>query len=150
MVKKDNYAIIWHIAARNNGIMPFPMCLSETEHKMVTEIRTHLCRIKHIKHGNFQKIYIVIHKEIVSLYHNSTVWLDILDARSWNRNPPYFMLDLVSPSASCRAASTDIPDPLSPLFPYRPSPLAGLQGYIPYPQLAAECMFVLVVLLLPG
>ena len=28
--------------------------------------------------------------------------------------------------------------------------MAGLQGYIPYPHIAAECMFVLVVLLLPG
>ena len=35
-------------------------------------------------------------------------------------------------------------------FPYRSSPLAGLQGYIPYPHIAAECMFVLVVLLLLG
>ena len=29
-------------------------------------------------------------------------------------------------------------------------PLAGPQGYIPYPHIAAECMFVLVVLPLPG
>ena len=35
-------------------------------------------------------------------------------------------------------------------FPYRSSPLAGLQGYIPYPHIAAECMSVLVVLLLLG
>ncbi len=28
--------------------------------------------------------------------------------------------------------------------------LAGLQGYILYPPIAAECMFLLVVLLLPG
>ena len=34
--------------------------------------------------------------------------------------------------------------------PYRSSPLAGLQGYIPYPHIAAECMFELVVLLFPG
>ena len=34
--------------------------------------------------------------------------------------------------------------------PYRSSPLAGLQGYILYPHLAAACMFELVVLLLPG
>ena len=34
--------------------------------------------------------------------------------------------------------------------PYRSSPLAGLQGYIPYPHIAAVCMFQLVVLLLPG
>ena len=34
--------------------------------------------------------------------------------------------------------------------PYHSSPLAGLQGYIPYPHIAAGCMFELVVLLLPG
>ena len=34
--------------------------------------------------------------------------------------------------------------------PYRSSPLVGLQGHIPYPHIAAECMFELVVLLLPG
>ena len=32
--------------------------------------------------------------------------------------------------------------------PYHPSLLAGLQGYIPYPHIAAVCMFELVVLLL--
>ena len=26
-------------------------------------------------------------------------------------------------------------------YPYRSSPLAGLQGYIPYPHIAAVCMF---------
>ena len=34
--------------------------------------------------------------------------------------------------------------------PYRSSPLAGLQSYIPYPHIAAECMFKPVILLLPG
>ena len=34
--------------------------------------------------------------------------------------------------------------------PYRSSPLAGLLGYIPYPHIAAVCMYELVVLLLPG
>ena len=33
---------------------------------------------------------------------------------------------------------------------YRSSPQAGLQGYIPYPDIAAGCMIELVVLLLPG
>ena len=33
---------------------------------------------------------------------------------------------------------------------YPSSPLAGLQGYITYPHIAAECMFELVVLPLPG
>ena len=48
-------------------------------------------------------------------------------------------------SSSCRAASTDIPDPLSPLLPI--VHLAGLQGCIPYPHIATGCMFELVVLL---
>ena len=34
--------------------------------------------------------------------------------------------------------------------PYRSSRLVGLQGHIPYPHISAECMFELVVLLLPG
>ena len=34
--------------------------------------------------------------------------------------------------------------------PYRLLPLAGLQGYILYPHIAAVCMFKLVVLLLLG
>ena len=38
----------------------------------------------------------------------------------------------------------DIPDPISPLL------LAGLQGYIPYPHIAAVCMFELVILILLG
>ena len=34
--------------------------------------------------------------------------------------------------------------------PYGSLPLVGLQGYILYPHIAVECMFELVVLLLPG
>ena len=41
-------------------------------------------------------IYIVIHRQTVSLYHNSTVWLDTQDSSSWDQNLPNFTLDLVS------------------------------------------------------
>ena len=41
-------------------------------------------------------IYIVIHWQTVSLYHNTSVWLDTLDAWSWDGKPPNFTLDLVS------------------------------------------------------
>ena len=45
-----------------------------------------------------------------------------------------------------RAASTDIPELFSPFLPI----VHRLwQGYIPYPQRAAVCMFDLAVLLLP-
>ena len=53
-----------------------------------------------------------------------------------------------SSSSSCRAGSTDIPDPPLTTFPYRSSPQAGLLDNIPYPHIVAECMFMLVVLLL--
>ena len=45
-------------------------------------------------------IYIVIHRQTVSVFHNSSVWLDTLDASNKDLNLPNFKLDLVSnPSA---------------------------------------------------
>ena len=44
----------------------------------------------------FIYIYIFIHRQAVSLYHNTSVWLDTQDASSWDRNPPNFTLDMVS------------------------------------------------------
>ena len=38
-------------------------------------------------------IYIVIHRQAVSFYQNSSVWLDTQDARSRDRNPSNFTLD---------------------------------------------------------
>ena len=49
---------------------------------------------------------------------------------------------------SCRLHG--YPRPSLATSPYRSSPSAGLQGYIPYPYISAVCMFELVVLLLPG
>ena len=34
---------------------------------------------------------IVIHRQTVSLYHNSSVWLDNRDGSNWNRNPPIYI-----------------------------------------------------------
>ena len=48
---------------------------------------------------------------------------------------------------SCRQPG--YPGPSLATSPYRSSPLVGLQGYIPYPHIVAECMFKLVALLLP-
>ena len=42
------------------------------------------------------------------------------------------------------------PWPFLASSPYHSSPLAGLQGYIPYPYRASVCMFELAVLLLLG
>ena len=41
-------------------------------------------------------IYIVIQRQTISLYHNSSVWPDTQDVSSWDQNPPNFTLDLVS------------------------------------------------------
>ena len=49
---------------------------------------------------------------------------------------------------SCRLYG--YPWPSLATSPYRSSPPAGLQGYIPYPHIATVCMFELVVLLLLG
>ena len=49
---------------------------------------------------------------------------------------------------SCRKHG--YPWPSIATSPYRSSPLAGLQGYIPYPHIGSVCMFALVVLLLLG
>ena len=49
---------------------------------------------------------------------------------------------------SCRRHG--YPWPSLATSPYRSSPLVGLQGHIPYPHIAAGCLFELVVLLLPG
>ena len=39
-------------------------------------------------------IYIyIIHRQTVSFYHNSSMWLDTRDASSWIRNPPMFTSD---------------------------------------------------------
>ena len=38
----------------------------------------------------------VIHKQTVSLYHNSPVCLDTQYASSWDWNPPIFAFELVS------------------------------------------------------
>ena len=38
-------------------------------------------------------IYIVIHRQTVLFYQNSSVWLDTQDARSRDRNPSNIMLD---------------------------------------------------------
>ena len=38
-------------------------------------------------------IYIVIHRQTVSFYQNSSLWLEILDGRSRDRNPSNFTSD---------------------------------------------------------
>ena len=64
-----------------------------------------------------------------------------------NQPEPNFKC-VVTIMMSCRRHG--YPRPSLATSPYRPSPPAGLQGHTLYPHIAAGCMFVLVVLLLPG
>ena len=50
-------------------------------------------------------IYIVIRRQIVSFYHNSSVWVDTLDARSWDRNPSNLTLNKVSDLSATKRAT---------------------------------------------
>ena len=46
-------------------------------------------------------VYIVILRQTVSLYHNSSVWMDMKDASSWNWNLADFTLDMVFHYLTC-------------------------------------------------
>ena len=58
-----------------------------------------------------------------------------------------FMMMMMIIMSCCRHR---YPWPSLATSPYHSSPLAGLQGHIPYPHVAAVCMFELVILLLLG
>ena len=65
---------------------------------------------------------------------------------TWNQTPNYIITIIIIIIMSCHRHGYPRPSLSTP--PYRSLPLAGLQGYIPYPHTAALCMFELVVLLL--
>ena len=73
------------------------------------------------------------------VYVQKWIWL-----REWSSNSQAIIIIIMS----CRQHG--YPWPSLATSPYRSSPLAGLQGYIPYPHRAAVCMFELVILLLLG
>ena len=66
--------------------------------RSLARINTKICgqRISISFNQIYINIYIVIHRQTVSLYPNSSVWLDTPDASNSDCNPPNFMLDIVS------------------------------------------------------
>ena len=81
------------------------------------------------------------------IYREPTKKNDYMHSYSHHKNKIKTSLIIII-IVSCRWHG--YPWPSLATFPYRLSPLAGLQGYIPYPHIAAVCMFELVVLLLLG
>ena len=63
---------------------------------------------------------------------------------------PKMLRDIIEIIIIMSCCQYGYPWPSLATSPYHSSPLAGLQGYILYPHIATECMFELVVLLLPG
>ena len=74
--------------------------------KVETAVHCPVCRMEVLagfsSHSNsitiyiYIYIYIVIHRQTVSLYHNSSLQLDTQDASSWDRNQPNFTQDILS------------------------------------------------------
>ena len=57
--------------------------------------------LSHVVWWIYIYIYIVIHRQTVSFYQKSSVWLDTQDARSRDRNPSNFTLDCDSDHSCC-------------------------------------------------
>ena len=75
--------------------LPNTRVLNSLEEICITQVAVvnSFARVLNPREGS---IYIIIHKQTVLVSHNSSVWLDMQDASSWDWNPPKFTLDLVS------------------------------------------------------
>ena len=81
-------------------------------------------------------IYIVIHRQTVSFYQNSSVWLDTQTARSRDRNPSNFTLDFNSDHSSTKR--TTLAKGISRYFLFLETAAAAFfTFFIPY--LLLEC-----------
>ena len=103
----------------------------------------------------WKTIYNTMLSETVLLLHAQ--WYTAIITNITNKQKKYgcmcaiyiYIYIYISSSSSYRAGSTDIPDPLSPLLPIVHRPRQVFRTTL-YPHTAAECTFVLVVLLLRG
>ena len=77
-------------------------CLNDTTSALQLEEITSMGKTKKVWKLIVCTSYIVIHRQTVSLYHNSSVWLDMQDVWNWDQNPPNFMLILLSYCSASR------------------------------------------------
>ena len=75
-------------------------------------------------------IYIVIHRQTVSFYQNSSVWLDTQDARSRDRNPSNLTLDKVSDLSTTKR--TKLAQEIFKVFILATAAAAFVYIFIPY------------------
>ena len=103
------------------------------------------------KYSSFLSLYFCIHINARSHVKINSLSLSPPDINFYTLTHKYkhsLFLSLFIIIKLCRQHG--YPWPSLATSPYHSSFLAGLQGYIPYPHIAAICMFELVVLLLLG
>ena len=74
----------------------YSWCILLPQHTGPKSLCRHIHFNTHTHTHIYIYIYIVIHRQTVSFYQNSSVWLDTQDARSRDRNPSNFTLDCAS------------------------------------------------------
>ena len=62
-------------------------------------------------------------------------------SRPWLRSPTFIIIIIILIIIMMSCSQNGYPWPSVATSPYRSLPLAGLQGYNPYPHIAAVCMF---------
>ena len=90
-------------------------------------------------------MYIIIHRQTVSLYHNSSLWLDMQDASNWDWNLPNFTLDMVIIIIITKLGWLHgFPWLSLTIYPYQPLLLVGPQDCTSWLHRANECKFLLI------
>ena len=97
-------------------------------------------RTTYLSHAYWGKYYIIPIIIIITISY--------LSLSSSSFVPTFFLVFFSRESSWHNSWSTELWSLAT--SPYHSSPLAGLQGYILYPHIAAVCMFELVILLLLG
>ena len=110
-------------------------CWVNTHAHTITQSNTHTHTHTHI--------YIYIYIYIYHRWVRTFISLKNIVLAKCVRSVSYICIIIIIIIMSCREHG--YPWPSLATSPYHSSPLAGLQGYIPYPQIAAVCIFELLI-----
>ena len=99
-LRKTSLVINWYkrINIYTNRVEISIWVVTKKKHELTFNIWTAIFPVpKPKKYFLFCQQYIYSHhRQTLSLYHNSSEWLETRDASSWDRNPPNFQLGMVS------------------------------------------------------